>query len=132
MFKLNQKLAFHATPEGAIYQMLIEFEKEGEIIKTLDLKFDASKVHDLVKYTPEEQELKTKVETMVRERLVTTVSILCRDAVKNTVRELGYDPDTGAELPKKTEEAEQMLKYYQDLSTPMNLRHQAVDITSDK
>ena len=73
-----------------------------------------------------------KVETMVRERLVTTVSILCRDAVKNTVRELGYDPDTGAELPKKTEEAEQMLKYYQDLSTPMNLRHQPVDTTSDK
>jgi len=130
MFKLNQKLAFHATPEGAIYQMLIEFEKEGEIVKTLDLKFDASKVHDLVKYTPEEQELKTKVETMVRERLVTTVSILCRDAVKNTVRELGYDPDTGEELPKT--EAEKMLQYYQDLSTPMNLRHQPIDITSDK
>jgi hypothetical protein len=130
MFKLNQKLAFHATPQGAIYQMLIEFEKEGEIVKTLDLKFDASKVSDSLKYTAEEQELKTKVESMVRDRLVSTVSELCKEDVRNAVRDLGYDPDTGEELPKT--QAEYMLKYYQDLSTPMNLRHQPVDITSDK
>ena len=85
-FKINQKLAYHNTTEhGPIYQMIIEFEKEEKIIKTLDLRLNATKVNESIIYTDEEKELRNKVETMVRDRLVSTVSEMCARDVKKVV-----------------------------------------------
>lgn len=130
-FKINQKLAYHnATEHGPIYQMIIEFEKEEKIVKTLDLRLNATKVNESIVYTDEEKELRNKVETMVRDRLISCVSEMCAGDVKKAIRELGYDPDTGEEIPKTQAD---YMKEYVELSTPMNLRHHPpIDITSDK
>ena len=92
--------------------------------------FEIQAVHSNIEYNKEEQELKTLCEEMIKNKLVKHVSNLCLDDVKEAVKSLGIDPETGKELPES--EDGRKMKEYLDFITPNNLKRQAVDITSDK
>jgi hypothetical protein len=131
--KINHKLGikYDEKTQTQQYHMVVEFVQGDNIVKTIEKMFEIQAVHSNIEYNKEEQELKTLCEEMIKNKLVKHVSNLCLDDVKEAVKSLGIDPETGKELPE-SEDGRNMLKYYKDLSTPMNLKHQAVDITSDK
>ena len=131
--KINHKLGIKLDEKTQTqqYHMVVEFVLVDNIVKTIEKMFEIQAVHSNLDYNKDETELKTLCEEMIKNKLIKHISNLCLDDVKEVVKSLGIDPETGKELPE-SKDSRNMLKYYQDLSTPMNLRHQAVDITSDK
>lgn len=132
--KINHRLGikYDEKTQTQKYNMVVEFVLVDNIVKTIEKMFEIQEVHSNLEYNKDETELKTLCEEMIKNKLIKHISNLCMDDVKETVKSLGIDPETGKELPK-SEDGRNMLKYYQDLSTPMNLRHQPpIDVTSDK
>lgn len=131
--KINHKLGikYDENTKTQQYHMVIEFVQADNIVKTIEKMFEIQAVHSNIDYNKEETELKALCEEMIKNKLIKHVSNLCTNDVNEAVKSLGIDPETGKELPE-SEDGRNMLKYYQDLSTPMNLRHQPVDITFDK
>ena len=131
--KINHRLSIKLDEKTQTqqYHMLVEFVLGDNIVKTIEKMFEIQAVHSNLDYNKDETELKALCEEMIKNKLIKHISNLCMDDVKETVKSLGIDPETGKELPE-SKDSRNMLKYYQDLSTPMNLRHQPTDITSDK
>jgi len=130
--KINHKLGIKYDEKTQMqqYHMVVEFVQGDNIVKTIEKMFEIQAVHSNLDYNKDEQELKALCEEMIKNKLIKHVSNLCLDDVKEAVKSLGIDPETGKELPKS--EDGRKMKEYLDFITPNNLRRQAVDITSDK